>query len=355
MTSSSAGPFIQIGTRVIGPGHPCYVIAEVGVNHNGDPELAEKLVDVAIEAGADAVKFQSFVAERLVTRSAPKAEYQRQTTGEGESQLEMLRQLQLSEEVHRRVQAYCEERGILFFSTPFDEGSADLLDELGVPAFKVSSGDITNLPLLEHIARKGKPMLVSTGMSYLGEVEEAVRTIRGTGNDQLVLLHCVSNYPAAIADANLRVMHTMAEAFRVPVGYSDHTPGVEAALAAVALGACVVEKHFTLDKGMPGPDHLASLEPRELKALVTGIRAVEQALGDGVKRPAESEANSRAVGRRSLTAAADMPAGTRITREMLAVRRPGSGIPPRDLGMVVGRTTALPLQEGEVLSWESLL
>ena len=345
---------INIASRLVGPGHPCFVIAEAGVNHNGSLEVALNLVDVAAGAGADAVKFQTFKAERLVTPAAPKAEYQLRTTDASESQYEMIRRLELSPEMHRAVMGHCRERNILFLSSPFDEESADLLQQLGVAAFKIPSGEITNLPLLVHVARKGKPMIVSTGMADLSEVAAAVRVIEGEGNHDVVLLQCVSNYPADPADANLRAMHTMAAAFDLPVGYSDHTTGIEVALAAVALGACVIEKHFTLDRGLPGPDHLASLEPQELTALVRGIRTVAAALGHGRKEPAASEANTADVARKSLVAARDIPAGAVLTEELIAIKRPGTGLPPAMRPYLAGRTARLPIPEGTVLTLEML-
>ena len=281
---------IQIGARVIGPDRPCFVIAEAGVNHDGGLEKAVRLVEVAVEAGADAVKFQTFKAERLVTASAAKADYQVRATGSSEPQAQMLRRLELADDDHRELMRQCDRHGILFLSTPFDEGSVDLLANLGVQAFKVASGDVTNFPLLIHIASKGRPVILSTGMSSLGEVEAAVRTLEHAGTRELALLHCVSNYPAEPGDANLRAMETMARAFRVPVGYSDHTLGIEVTLAAVALGACVVEKHFTLDRTLPGPDHHMSLEPDELATLIRGIRTVDAYLrGVAVEAMAASD------------------------------------------------------------------
>lgn len=338
----------------LGPNAPCFIIAEAGVNHNGDLDLAKRLVDTAVAAGANAVKFQTFKAARLVTSEAPKAEYQQRATAGNESQYEMLRRLELSTEAHQELIAYCRRLGIIFMSTPFDEESADFLDELGVSIFKLPSGEITNLPFLAHVARKGKPLIISTGMSYLGEVELAVRTVEEAGNRQFVLLHCVSNYPADPADTNLRAMNTMATAFGLPVGYSDHTLGLEISLAAVALGACVIEKHITLDRSMPGPDHNASLEPDELAALVKGIRIVEAALGDGRKEPAASEANTAAVARKSLVAAKDVPAGTTLTEELIAIKRPGTGLPPAMRGQLVGRTMRVSIPAGTLLTLEML-
>ena len=345
---------VQIGSRNVGQGHPCFIVAEAGVNHNGSLETALQMVDAAREAGASAIKFQTFKAERLVTRDAPKADYQRQTTDSAESQLEMLRRLELPVEAYDKLLDRCRARNILFLSTPFDEESADYLDALGIAGFKIPSGEITNLPFLAHVARKGKPMIVSTGMSSLGDVEGAVRTIRAGGNRQIVLLQCVSSYPADPASANLRAMQTMAMAFGVLAGYSDHTQGIAVALAAVALGACVIEKHFTLDRHLPGPDHLASVEPDELAALVRGIRTVEAALGDGQKEPASIEANTAGVARKSLVANRDIPMGTVLTEDMIAIRRPGTGLPPAMRAYLIGRTARTSIPAGTLLTLEML-
>ncbi|HEU4832869.1 MAG TPA: N-acetylneuraminate synthase [Pyrinomonadaceae bacterium] len=340
---------IQVGNKLIGPGQPVFVIAEAGVNHNGERKLARALIDVAVEAGADAVKFQTFRADRLATPDAPKAEYQLQTTGDAESQFEMLRRLELSADAHRELQAYCHERGIIFLSTPFDEEAVDLLDELGVPAFKISSGDLTNSPLLEHVAGKGKPVILSTGMSELSELIEAVSVLNTAGCENPVLLHCVSNYPAGASEVNLRAMQTMRSAFDVPVGFSDHTDGIDVALAAVALGACVIEKHFTLDRTLPGPDHRASLEPAELRELVRSIRRVETALGNGRKVPTASEIETAKVARRSLVAARDIPAGATLEREMVMMRRPGTGMSPAMIETLLGRRVKKDIDAGTLL------
>ena len=345
---------ITVGTRRIGPGEPCFIIAEAGVNHNGDLDLAKQLVDVAVSAGADAVKFQTFKADRLATAVAPKAEYQNRTTDETESQFDMLRRLELSPEMHHALMSYCRDKDILFMSSPFDELSADLLEELEVAVFKIPSGEITNLPFLSHIARKGKPMIVSTGMSYLSEVEAAVHTIEAARNRNYVLLQCTSNYPADPADANLAAMETMAKAFGAVVGYSDHTQGIEIPLAAVALGACVVEKHLTTDRTLPGPDHLASLEPEEFTSMVRGIRSVEAALGHGRKEPAASEANTASVARKSLVAAQDIPAGATLTDKMVAVKRPGTGLSPALRSQVVGRSVRVPIPAESLITLEML-
>ena len=345
---------IDIAGRKVGPGHPCFIIAEAGVNHNGDAHMARRLVEIAAESGADAVKFQTFKAERIVSAQAPKADYQLRTTDVHESQLEMIRRLELSEEMHRELMAYCRQQGILFMSSTFDEQSADLLTELGVAVYKIPSGEITNLPFLAHIARKGKPMIISTGMADLSEVEAAVRIVEANGNQQITLLQCVSNYPADPADVNLRAMSTMANAFGVPVGYSDHTPGIEVPLAAVALGACVVEKHFTIDQSLPGPDHAASVEPEDLAALVSGIRKVESALGHGRKEPASSETNTAEVARKSLVAARHIPNGTKLTEELIAIKRPGSGLPPAMRAHLIGRSVRVDVPEDTLLTLEML-
>jgi N,N'-diacetyllegionaminate synthase len=345
---------IDIGTHRIGPGNPCFVVAEAGVNHNGNRETALQLIDAAVEAGADAVKFQTFTAEKVISPHAPKAAYQTQTTSADESQLDMARRLELSAGIHWDLKSHCKDKGILFLSTPFDEDSADLLQQMDVPMFKVPSGEITNPDFVRHIAQKGKPLLVSTGMACLGEVETAVRTIEKAGNENIVLLHCVSNYPADPSDVNLRAMALMSAAFGVPVGYSDHTLGIAVALAAVALGACVIEKHFTLDCSMPGPDHRASVEPEELAAMVRGIRTVEKSLGSGRKEPAASEAGIAEVARRSLVAARDIPAGTCLSAEMIAVKRPGTGLAPCFKPILVGRRAGRDVSAGTLLSWEML-
>ncbi len=341
---------IEIGDRAVGPGRPCFVIAEAGVNHNGDLPTALRMVEAAADAGADAVKFQTFRAERLVTCSAPKADYQQRTTDPAESQYEMLSRLELPEAAYGPVLERCRVRGILFLSTPFDEESADFLERLGVPAFKVPSGEITNLHFLAHLAAKRKPLIVSTGMATLGEVEVAVQTIRAAGNEEIVLLQCASEYPAPPASANLRAMATLRQAFGVPVGFSDHTEGSAVALAAVALGACLIEKHFTLNRGLPGPDHAASAEPDELAVLVRDIRRVEAALGDGRKVPSPAEAQTAAVARKSLVAACDIPAGAVLTDAMIAVRRPGTGLPPATRPQVVGRTARAAIPGGTPLT-----
>jgi len=339
-----------IGEHKVGDGKPCFIIAEAGVNHNGSLGLARELIDVAVQARADAVKFQTFKPEKVCSPLAPKATYQLQTTSTEESQLEMSKKLQLPFEAFRELQSYCKSKSILFLSTPFDYESADFLAELEVPAFKIPSGEITNLPLVEHIARKRRPLIVSTGMSALDEVGKAVATIRSAGNNELVLLQCVSNYPAQPSSVNLRAMGTLAKEFGVAIGYSDHTRGIEVAIAAVALGACVVEKHFTINRELPGPDHRASLDPEELAAMVRSIRNVEAALGDGIKLPASEEADTAAVARRSLTAARYIAAGTVLTEELIAILRPGTGLAPAMRVQLVGRRTRRNIEAGTLLT-----
>lgn len=345
---------VSVGDRTIGTGSPCFVIAEAGVNHNGDLALAHRLIDVAADAGADAVKFQTFRTDRLVTASAPKAKYQQETTGAGEGQAEMLRRLELSPDSHAELQAHCADKGILFLSTPFDEESLDLLVELSVPAIKIGSGDLTNHLLLRRAARTGLPLLISTGMATLGEVDLAIRAVQAAGAGEVVLFHCVSSYPAAADDTNLRSMHTLAAAFGVPVGLSDHTVGIEVSLAAVALGAAVLEKHFTLDRALQGPDHRASLTPSELGALVRGVRLVEAALGSPVKEPMSSETDTRLIARRSLAMARDAHAGETITEAMLTALRPAGGICPSRLSLVLGRTLTRGMKASQVLEWTDL-
>ena len=306
------------------------LIAEAGVNHNGDPAIAHQLIDVAARAGADLVKFQTFDADRLVTSKAATADYQARNTGTLESQHSMLRRLELSPKMHEELIDHCRACGIGFFSTGFDCDSVDLLAQMGLDRFKIPSGEITNLPYLRHVARYGKPVILSTGMAHLSEIEAALEALEraGTGRDRITVLHCTTEYPAPMAEVNLRAMLTIRDAFGVAVGYSDHTRGIEVAIAAVALGASVIEKHFTLDRTLPGPDHQASLEPGELDAMVAAIRNIEQALGDGVKGPGASEARNLAIARKSIVAACPIRAGEPFSPINLTTKRPGTGISP---------------------------
>ncbi|KUO75973.1 MAG: N-acetylneuraminate synthase [Clostridia bacterium BRH_c25] len=314
-----------------------FVIAEVGVNHNGSIETAKKLVDIALKAGCDAIKFQTFKAEKIVTRQAKKAEYQIRNTSDLESQYEMLKVLELSQECHLELIKYCKCNEITFLSTPFDEESSDFLESIGLKMFKIPSGEITNKPLIQHIAKKQKPIILSTGMSTLGEVEEALEWIYEEGNTQITLLHCTSNYPTIPEDVNLRAMITLKQAFNIKVGYSDHTLGIEIPLAAVALGATIIEKHITLSKEMEGPDHKASLEPYELIEMVSKIRNLEKALGDGLKRPTIKEYETRTLARKSIVAVRDISTSEVINIDMLTCKRPGSGLAPKYIDMIVGK------------------
>ncbi len=345
---------IQLGPHIIGSGHPCFIIAEAGVNHNGDPAKARELITSARESGADSVKFQTWVTENLVTRDAAMAEYQVKNTGRAESQFDMLKRLELSFDDFRSLKVFADGQGIQFLSTPDEETSADFLDSLGAPGFKIGSGEVTNLPFLRHVARKGKPIILSTGMSTLEEVRIAVRAIESEGNRGLVLLHCVSQYPAQPADCNLHAMDTLKKAFGYPVGFSDHTVGIEIAVAAVALGACVIEKHFTLDPNMPGPDHKTSLAPRELAQLVRAIREVESALGDGIKKPMESERDTKKAVQRSVVAARAIGAGTVLTLDDLCLMRSPGGLEASQLDSLVGHKTMGPIAAGEQIRWEKL-
>jgi N,N'-diacetyllegionaminate synthase len=346
---------VKIGGRWVGAGEPCFIIAEAGVNHNGDVNLAKKLIDAAVKARADAVKFQAFRAEDVVSSGAAKARYQKKSTGAGESQLEMVKKLELGRADFEKLRDHARKKGIMFLSTPFDKGSVDLLDTLGVPAFKIASGEITNFPLLKYIAKKGKPVILSTGMSTLAEVKEALNAIQDAGTGEIVLLHCVSSYPARIEDTNLRAMETLRHAFKLPAGLSDHSPGVTIAVAAAALGACVIEKHFTLDRKLPGPDHQASLEPEELKAMVRAVRDVEKALGSGRKRLTGRERDIKKAARRSLVASQDIPAGTVITKAMLAIKRPGTGLAPKNIAIIAGRKAKDNIRRDELISLKKLL
>lgn len=309
-----------------------FVIAEAGVNHNGSLDMALRLVDAAAESGADAVKFQTFRAEKLVSPGAAKAEYQKAATGNAESQFEMIRKLELDVAAHEKLSQHCRERNILFTSTPFDEESISLLARMGMPFFKIPSGELTNPVHLRAIALQGRPVYLSTGMANLGEIETALAVLDEAGltRDRVTLLHCTTEYPTPYAEVNLRAMATMRAAFPgvAGVGYSDHTPGIEIPLAAVALGATVIEKHFTLDRNLPGPDHRASLEPDELTAMVRGIRIISAAMGSGVKAPSPSELKNMTVARRSIMAACTIRKGERFSPQNLTIKRPGTGLPP---------------------------
>lgn len=339
-----------------------FIIAEAGVNHNGDNERALQLVEVAARSGADAVKFQTFSADKLTRKGAEKAEYQKKMTGDGD-QHAMLAKLEMSDELHRALIKRSAELGIEFMSTAFDEDALDFLVSVGIRRIKVPSGEITNLPFIAHMASKNLPMIVSTGMASMEEVRQTVETIRTERTrlgfaaplkEIVTILHCTSNYPTAASDVNLRAMLSMADEIGVPIGYSDHTLGIAVSTAAVAMGATVIEKHFTLDKSLPGPDHSASLEPNELNALVQAIRDVEAAKGDGVKVPTASELQVRALVRRSVTSVRDIAAGASIGPDDIALLRPGTGIPPAEFQDVLGKRARKAIPAGQTVQWTDL-
>ncbi len=327
---------VTIGNRRIGSGAPIFIIAEAGVNHNGNVGLAKQMIDAAKSAGADAIKFQTFNSEDLVIPDAPCARYQR-TGARVVFQLDMIKKLQLKDADFEELSRYCDKKNIMFLSTPFDLQSVSLLESLDVPAFKIGSGDITNIPLILLAARKRKTIILSTGMATLSEIERAVSAVYSTGNRKVVLLHCTSSYPAEYKDVNLRAITIMQKLFFLPVGYSDHTLGIDIAVAAAAIGASVIEKHFTLDRNFRGPDHKASLEPDELRNMVVAIRNVQASLGDGIKRPMRSEFEIRKVARKSIVTARDIQKGDVVTFDMLAIKRPGTGMEPDLIGGVIGK------------------
>ena len=329
------------------------IIAEAGVNHNGDLDRAKQLIDAAAKAGADLVKFQTFSADHLVTRTATKAEYQTQTTDKKESQHEMLRRLELSAEMHRELIAHCATRNIGFFSTAFDIESIDLLVSLGQDHFKIPSGEITNLPYLCRIGGLGQTVILSTGMATLGDIESAIDVLEqaGTPRAKITVLHCTTEYPTPMTEVNLHAMRSIQRAFGVEVGYSDHTPGIEVAIAAVAMGATVIEKHFTMDCNLPGPDHKASLEPEGLVAMVSAIRNIEVALGDGIKRLTHSEARNKPVMRKSLIASQKIVTGEIFSAKNITVKRPGTGISPMRWDEVIGRTASRDFAEDELIDF----
>lgn len=326
-----------------------FIIAEAGDNHNGNLDLAFRLIDKAVEAGADCVKFQTFVTEELVSAKAGKAEYQKKTTGGNESQYEMLKKLELSFDEFRQLQEYARKKSILFLSTPFDCQSISFLDSIGIPCFKIPSGEITNLPYLIQIAETGKAVILSTGMAELEEIEQAVRILRHHGAGRLCLLHCNTEYPTPMEDVNLRAMLTLKEKFDVAVGYSDHTKGIEVPIAAVALGAEIIEKHFTLDRNMEGPDHAASLEPDELKRMVDAIRNIEMALGNGVKTASRSEMKNRDIARKSIVARENIVKGEYFSEKNLAVKRPGNGVSPMKWFDILGTKATRDYCKGELI------
>jgi N,N'-diacetyllegionaminate synthase len=346
----------KIQNKSIGDGHPVFFIAEAGVNHNGSIELGKKLIDCAKTACADAVKFQTFKTENIITKTAPKSTYHIETTGDDKDQswFELLKTQEMSRAMHIELIEHCKKVGIIFLSTPYDEDSADLLESLSVPAFKIASTDTGNIPLLKYIAKKGRPMILSSAMATMTEVEDAVSAVRGEGLQEVAMLQCTGNYPAKLADTNLRVMETYRKQLKCIVGYSDHTPDLINPIAATAMGACIYEKHFTVDRSLPGPDHRMSLNPKELKETIQAIRNTETALGSHVKQVLDGEKENRVKLRKSVVANVDINKGNMIQKEMLALKRPGHGIQPTDFNKVIGKTARSDISEGSVLLYEML-
>ncbi|MFX4235824.1 N-acetylneuraminate synthase [Aliarcobacter butzleri] len=328
-----------------------FIIAEAGVNHNGSIDLAKKLIDVASESGVDAVKFQTFKAENLVSKNAQKAEYQKQTTDKNESQFDMIKKLELDVDTHKELMLYCKTKNIMFLSTPFDHDSIDLLSDLGLEIFKIPSGEITNLPYLRHIGKLKKKVILSTGMADIGEIEDALDILinAGTKKENITVLHANTMYPTPMEDVNLKAMVTIGNTFDIAFGYSDHTLGIEVDIAAVAMGACCIEKHFTLDKTMEGPDHKASLEPDELKAMVKAIRNIELALGSCVKKPSKSEIPNIQIARKSIVAKMDIKKGELLFEDNLTIKRPGNGISPMRWDEIVGTIATKDYKEDEII------
>ncbi len=347
---------VSLGSRKVGDGESVFVIAEAGSNHNRDLKQAFRLIDVAAEAKADCVKFQTFSAETLYSKKTPSMSYlkDRGLLKGNQTVWELLKQNELPREWHKDLSDYCKKKNLIFLSTPFDLEAVADLEKVGVPAYKIASYEITHLPLLEEVAKTGKPVILSTGMADLTDIETALDVLYKQNNRQVVLLHCAINYPPKFSDLNLRAMVTLKHAFQVPVGFSDHSTGISADIAAVALGACVIEKHYTTDRKLPGPDHPFALEPQELKAMVQGIRETEQALGSPVKRRTPAEEEMYQLGRRSLVAAKRIPKGAVIGKEMIAVKRPGFGIPTKMMDVVVGKVANRDIEEDDILIWEMI-
>ncbi len=339
---------IKIGNSIIGPGHPTYIVAEIGANHNRDLKIAKTLIDKAAEAGVDAVKFQTYKAENLYSKHAPKF------SKDDINPFDLIKANELPREWHRELFAYAASKKVHFLSSPFDYDAVDDLDVVGVPAFKVASFELIDLELLKHIAQKKKTILLSVGLATLGEIEEALHAIRSQGNNDIILLHCASLYPAPVEIVNINAIQTLSKAFQIPIGFSDHTLGIHIAIAAVAMGACVIEKHFTLDRTMKGPDHSFAIEPDELKQLVKNIRDVEKAMGSGVKVRSKAEQEMYEKGRRSIIAAQDIKQGTKIKRDWLIVKRPGYGIKPKYIETILGRTAKRDIKKDEWITWDDI-
>lgn len=348
---------VKIGEKTVGDGYPCYVLAEAGCNHNKSLDIAKKLIDMAVDAGADGIKFQTYKADTMYSKKTPMIEHfkERLSAGEDATMYDLIKMTELPYELHQPIVEYCKKKGIPFLSTPFGEGDVDYLEQFKVPAYKIASFEMTHFPLIQKVARIGKPVILSTGMSTLGDIERVLAIIHGEGNNQVILLHCVSNYPARPEDYNLRVINTLKTAFGYPVGLSDHTPGVETPKIACALGANLIEKHITIDQTLPGPDHYFSLTPEELSALVAAARDVEAMLGSPIKKCIESEIGMKHIARRSLVAACDISSGTIITREMLAIKRPGYGLDTGLIDVLVGKRVVKDIGVDEPLSWDMFM
>lgn len=340
---------INIGNKLIGDNQPCFIIAEAGVNHDGDIEKAKKLIDIAKNAGADSVKFQTWITEEIITKTVEQAEYQKKNTGLEESQYNMIKKLELTFDQFKELKEYAENNNIMFLSTPDDEKSVDFLDELGVPAFKIGSGELNNYLMIKKIGEKGKPIILSTGMSTIEEIQEAINVIYSTGNKNLILLHCTSQYPAKYKDVNLRAMITLKNTFNTIVGYSDHTVGILVPQIAVSHGADVIEKHFTYDKNAIGPDHKCSLNPIELKEMVMKIREVELILGESTKQPTEGELKIRRVVRKTVVAERNISKGTIITEDMLAIKRSNGNLEPKMIKEILGKTSLIDIKRDQAM------
>lgn len=345
---------IKIGNRLVGEGEPCFIIAEAGSNHDGKLEQAKQLIDVAADAKADAVKFQTFLADKIVAKTRERASYLDKLVSKNETMHGIFKKLELPRGWLKELYDYAVIKGLIFLSTPFDEEAVDLLDEIGVKAFKVASFEIVHLPLLRHIAKKGKPIILSTGMAGLSDIEEALETIYSEDNNQVIVLHCGINYPLAFKDVNLRAMVTIKHAFQIPVGYSDHTMGITIPISAVTLGASVVEKHFTINRQLPGPDHPFALEPNELRTMVQEIRNAERSLGSPIKKRTKSEEEMYKLGRRSIFAVKDIAKGEEVKRETLAILRPGIGVHPRFLEEIIGRIAKVDIKVNTPITWDKI-
>ncbi len=345
---------VQIGSKYVGEGESCFIIAEAGSNHNRKLDRAKKLIDIAVESGVDAVKFQTYSADTLYSKKTPRLSEMDRLAKSSDTPYELIKKLELPREWQKELGDYAKEKGIIFLSTPFDEKAIDELDEIGIPAFKIGSYELTHLPLIKYAAQKNKPIILSVGNSNLSDIEEALETIYSTENKDVIILHCVSQYPTQYEDVNLRVLKTLQRAFNVPIGFSDHTLDDTVAIAAVAFGACIIEKHFTLDRTLDGPDHSFAMEPNQLKQMVINIRNVEKAMGSPIKKVNKSEEENHKLARRSIHAKVNIPKGTKITSDMLCIKRPALGIKPALLDVIIGRTARIDIEEDSWITWDMI-